>query len=159
MDCLSQLCERLCDLNYLRRVVYYASDRPGWWAKTFFGDRLSSLVYTIKVEQEDTLASLFSEDDGFWSMLASGRMLGFEARVVPWLDFSSDGRTAASLALLAFIVDGVDKCSELNPAFILEAVCGPVCHKLKTILAIQRLKERQRDIAAALSEPVVEEVE
>lgn len=154
MDLALELCERLCEYSYLRRVVYYATDRPGWWARTFLGDRLSGLVYTVKLKEEEALHDLF--DSGFWSMLSSGRTLGFEAKVVPWLDFSNPGRLTASLALLAHIVDCVDKQSSLSPDFILDVVCAPVCHRIKALVHMKKLQLGSSEDSLS---PVVEEVE
>ncbi|BCT90762.1 E1B19K protein [Bovine adenovirus 2] len=140
MDLSLQLCEQLSSLPQLRRVIYYATNRASWWSRTFFGGRLANLVYTIKVEEAESLQELFNEDEGFWQMFGSGRTLGYESKIVPWLDFSTPGRATASLSLLAYIVDCLDKQSELSSDFILDAVCGPVCYKLKMLLSLQKLQ-------------------
>ena len=145
MDAALALCERLCDIHYFRRVILYASNRTGWLSRTLFGDRLSQLVYNIKIEQLETLDELFQEDIGFWDMFASGRTLGFESKVVPWLDFSTAGRVTASLSLLAHVVDNLDKRSDLSRDFILDAVCAPVCCRLKTLISLKRLQGLMQD--------------
>lgn len=157
MDAALALCERLCNINYFRRVILYATDRTGWWSRTLLGDRLSHLVYKIKIEQLDTLDELFQEDIGFWDMFASGRTLGFESKIVPWLDFSTPGRITASLSLLAHIVDKLDKRSDLSSDFILDAVCAPVCSRLKTLVSLKRLQGLLQ--GPEESGPIVEEVD
>ena len=155
MDVSLSFCEKLADFSYLRRVVYYASARPGWWARTLCGDRLSSLVYNTKIQHWKELEAIFQADSGFWSMLSSARNLGFEAKVVPWLDFSSPGRTVASLSLLAYIVDTLDKQTQLSADYILDCVCGPVCSRLKTLVSIRRMQQSVRGQEG----PIVEEVD
>ncbi|YP_094028.1 E1B 19K [Bovine mastadenovirus A] len=155
MDISLGFCEKLSDFQYLRRVLYYASARPGWWTRTLCGDRLSSLVYNTKIEHWKNLEEIFKRDSGFWSMLSSGRSLGFEAKVVPWLDFSSPGRTVASLSLLTYIVDTLDKQTQLSPDYILDSICGPVCFRLKTLVSIRKMQQAVRGQEG----PIIEEVD
>lgn len=140
-----KLCKTLCDFKNLTRVVYYASDRPGWLSRYFFGGRLAQLVYKAKVDYHQTLTELFEDDQSFWCLLESGRTLGFEAKVVPWLDFSSPGRVVSSLSLLAYLVDHLDCHTDFSKDYNLEVICAPVCCRLKTLVEIQKLKFRQEE--------------
>lgn len=140
-----RLLDKLSDLQRLSAILQGASERNWSWWRFFFADRLTKLVYRAKIDYKEKFEEILGENCSFWVLVRSGR-LGALQGVVPSLDFSSNGRGVGSLALLAFLLDGLDRNTDLPPGFLLNLVAVTAWPKIRQTAMLTRLRLLQAEV-------------
>lgn len=119
----------LNDFKNLRNVLTCASVHASYW-NLIWASNVSKIVRKIKNENLEHFKELMSycvvDDKSMLDWLCLGNTCGLKAMLKSQLDFSNVGRSVASLAFAAYIIDVWYDASEFSWDFVLDSVALPI---------------------------------
>lgn len=135
-----QLLAKLTNVNYLRKVIVQGSQNCPWWKK-LFSDRFIKVVSEARRQYGQELIEIFVEGErGFGpEFLREGGL--YEEAVLKELDFSTLGRTVASLALVCFIFEKLQKHTGWSDEDILSLLVPPLCSLLEARMMAEQVRQ------------------
>ena len=135
-----QLLAKLTNVNYLRKVIVQGSQNCPWWKK-IFSDRFIKVVAEARRQYGQELIEIFVEGErGFGpEFLREGGL--YEEAVLKELDFSTLGRTVASLALVCFIFEKLQKHTGWSDEDILSLLVPPLCSLLEARMMAEQVRQ------------------
>ena len=126
--------------DYLRRVIVQGSQNCPWWKK-LFADRFIRVVSEARKQYGHELIEIFVEGERGWGpeFLREGGL--YQEAVLRELDFSTLGRTVASVSLVCFIFEKLQKHSGLSNEEILSLLVPPLCSLLEARLMAEQVRQ------------------
>lgn len=104
----------------VRQLLQYTSKNTSGFWKYLFGSTLSKVVNRVKEDYREEFENILADCPGLLASLDLCHHLVFQEKVVRSLDFSSVGRTVASIAFLATILDKWSEKSHLSWDYMLD---------------------------------------
>ena len=135
-----KLLARLTNANYLRKVIVQGSQGCPWWKK-LFADRFIKVVSEARRQYGHELIEIFVEGERGWGpeFLREGGL--YEEAVLKELDFSTLGRTVASVSLVCFIFEKLQKHSGWSDEDILSFLVPPLCSLLEARMMAEQVRQ------------------
>ncbi|UNB10496.1 E1B protein, large T-antigen [Human adenovirus 12] len=104
----------------VRQLLQYTSKNTSGFWRYLFGSTLSKVVNRVKEDYREEFENILADCPGLLASLDLCHHLVFQEKVVRSLDFSSVGRTVASIAFLATILDKWSEKSHLSWDYMLD---------------------------------------
>ncbi|WOZ23431.1 control protein E1B 19K [Human adenovirus 12] len=104
----------------VRQLLQYTSKNTSGFWRYLFGSTLSKVVNRVKEDYREEFENILADCPGLLASLDLCYHLVFQEKVVRSLDFSSVGRTVASIAFLATILDKWSEKSHLSWDYMLD---------------------------------------
>lgn len=135
-----RLLSKLTKGDYLRKVIVQGSQNCPWWKK-LFADRFIKVVSEARKQYGHELIEIFVEGErGFGpEFLREGGL--YEEAVLKELDFSTLGRTVASVALVCFIFEKLQKHTGWSDEDILSLLVPPLCSLLEARMMAEQVRQ------------------
>lgn len=135
-----RLLSKLTNGNYLRKVIVQGSQSCPWWKK-LFADRFIKVVSEARRQYGQELIEIFVEGErGFGpEFLREGGL--YEEAILKELDFSTLGRTVASVSLICFIFEKLQKHTGWSDEDILSLLVPPLCSLLEARMMAEQVRQ------------------
>ncbi|AYI49730.1 E1B small T antigen [Human adenovirus 31] len=104
----------------VRQLLQYTSKNTSGFWRYLFGSTLSKVVHRVKEDYREEFENILADCPGLLASLDLCHHSVFQERVVRSLDFSSSGRTVASIAFLATVLDKWSERSHLSWDYMLD---------------------------------------
>ena len=104
----------------VRQLLQYTSKNTSGFWRYLFGSILSKVVHRVKEDYREEFENILADCPGLLASLDLCHHSVFQERVVRSLDFSSSGRTVASIAFLATVLDKWSERSHLSWDYMLD---------------------------------------
>ncbi|AIK20550.1 E1B 19K [Simian adenovirus ch1] len=104
----------------IRQLLQHTSrNTSGFW-RYLFGSTLSKVVHRVKEDYRNEFENILAGCPGLLASLDLCHHSIFQEKVVRSLDFSSAGRTVASIAFLVTVLDKWSQASQLSWDYMLD---------------------------------------